>query len=70
LKLNWKILHNHLSNIESKNLDPRLIKEIFSNSVDKIIKALPNDTYTNFFDEKQKDSVRVLHFENEKTAAS
>ncbi len=57
-----------IETIESKNLDPRLIKEIFSNSVDKIMKALPHDTYTNFFDENQKDSFRVLHFENEKTA--
>lgn len=53
--------------VENKNIDVNLIKKIFSNAVEKTIKSLPLETFTTFFDENQKDTFRVLHFENEFT---
>jgi hypothetical protein len=56
-----------IQTIDNKNIDVNLIKRIFSNSVEKIIKTLPKETYTAFFDENQKDTFRILHFEKENT---
>lgn len=56
-----------IENIDIMKIDVDLIKKIFSNSVDKIIKNLPGETFTTFFDQNQKDTYRVLYFEDEFT---
>jgi len=54
--------------IDNNQIDVNSIKQILSKSIEKIIEKLPKEVYTNFYEENEKDSNRIMHFQNHSTA--